>query len=294
MKRFLAVSLWLFGVAFATTYPLTVTDELGREVTLPREPMRVVSMLPSDTETLCALDACDKLVGVDTFSTYPEEIAGLPKLGGGLTGVEGGPDLEAIVALQPDLVFVSEYGELAQLLSDAGLTVYAGSPQTVQDTFTFFGVVGELVNRETQAALLAGRVRGEIEAVAALTAELPVVSVYYEIDPTPYSVGPESFIGTLLAKAGGETVSPAELGDFPQLDPEFVVAADPDVIILADAPGESATTLQARPGWAGLSALTSGRVFELNDAQNNIVNQPGPRMADAVRLLASFLHPGSF
>ena len=289
-----ATCFLLLTPAFATTYPLTVTDELGRAVTLTSEPTRIVSMLPSDTETLCAMNACDKLVGVDTFSNYPEEVAALPKLGGGLTGVEGGPDVEAIVALEPDLVFVSEYGELAQLLSDAGLTVYAGSPQTVEDTFTFFGVVGELVNRETQAALLVGRVRGEIEAVAALTSALPTKSVYYEIDPTPYSVGPDSFIGVLLAKAGGETVSPAELGDFPQLDPEFVVAADPEIIILSDAPSESATTLAARPGWAGLSALTSGQVFELSDAQGEFVSRPGPRMADTVKLFASFLHPGLF
>ena len=290
----LVLSLWLFGLAFATTYPLTVTDELGREVTLQREPTRIVSMLPSDTETLCALDACDKLVGVDTFSTYPAEVAGLPTLGGGLTGVEGGPDVEQIVALQPDLVFVTEYGELAQLLRDAGLTVYAGSPQTVQDTLAFFGVVGEIVNREAQAALLVGRVQGEIEAVAELTSTLPTKTVYYEIDPTPYSVGPDSFIGTLLAKAGGETISPSELGDFPQLDPEFVIATDPAVIILADAPGESAATLQDRPGWASLSALTSGQVFELSDAQGELVNRPGPRMGDTVRLFANFLHPGLF
>ncbi|CAN5863370.1 ABC transporter substrate-binding protein [soil metagenome] len=296
MKRFYPVFfvLWLFGSAFATTYPITLTDELGREVTLLSEPMRIVSMLPSDTETLCAVNACDKLVGVDTFSTYPEQVAALPQLGGGLTGVDGGPDTEAIVALQPDLVLVSEYGELAQLLSDAGLTVYAGSPQTVQDTLTFFGIVGQMVNREAQAALLSGRVQGEIEAVAELTSALPVSSVYYEIDPTPYSIGPDSFIGTLLAKAGGETISPAELGDFPQLDPEFVIATDPQIIILGDAPGESATTLAARPGWATLSALETGRVFELSDAQGEFVNRPGPRMGDTVKLFASFLHPGLF
>ena len=295
MTRFLVLSLWLFGLAFATTYPLTLTDELGREVTLQREPERVVSMLPSHTETLCALNACDKLIGVDTFSNYPEQVNVLPKLGGGLTGVEGGPDVEAIVALEPDLVLVSEYGELAQLLEEAGLTVYSGSPQTVEETFAFFDVVGEMVDREAQAALLSGRVQGEIEAIAALTSRLPVKTVYYEIDPTPYSVGPESFIGVLLAKAGGETISPAELGDFPQLDPEFVVAADPEVIILSDAPaGESAATLAARPGWAELSALTSGQVYGLSDVQNDFVNRPGPRMADTVRLFASFLHPGLF
>ncbi len=295
MKHLLILLSLLSSLAFATRYPLSVSDELGREVTLLQEPQRVVSMIPSHTETLCALNACDKLVGTDGYSDYPSEVEGLPKLGGGLTGVEGGPDLEAIVALEPDLVLVSEFGELASQLEGAGLTVYAGSPQTLEDTYAFFAVLGELVDREAEAALLTGRVRGEIAAVERLTAGLEPVSVYYELDPTPYSVGPASFIGVLLEKAGARTIVEASLGDFPQLDPEVVVAADPEVVILADAPfGESAETLAARAGWAGLQALQTGRVYELSEAESNFTGRAGPRVAEVVRLFARLLHPELF
>jgi iron complex transport system substrate-binding protein len=292
-KTFLLFTFYfLLFSATAQTYPITLTDKLDRTVTLEAEPERVISMLPSHTETICALDACDKLVGVDDFSNYPEQVNGLPKLGGGLTGYDGGPDVEAIVALEPDLVLVSEYGELAQLLEQAGLTVYAGSPTTYEDTFTYFDIIGQLVNKEIEAALLADKVQKDIDAVAQLVAGAEPVSVYYEIDATPYSVGPNSFIGVLLAKAGGQTIVTAEQGDFPQLDPEFVISSDPQVIILSDAPsGESLETLQARPGWETLQAITNNKVFALTNEQNDVVNRPGPRIAEVVRLFAQMLHP---
>jgi iron complex transport system substrate-binding protein len=285
-------SLLIAFLANAQTYPITLTDKLDRAVTLEAEPERVISMLPSHTETLCAIDACDKLVGVDDFSNYPEQVNGLPKLGGGLTGYDGGPDVEAIVALEPDLVLVSEYGELAQLLEQAGLTVYAGSPTTYEDTFVYFDIIGQLVNKEIEATLLADKVQKDIEAVAGLVSSAEPVNVYYEIDTTPYSVGPNSFIGVLLAKAGGQTIVTAEQGDFPQLDPEFIISSDPEVIILSDAPsGESLETLQARPGWENLQAITNNKVFGLTNEQNDVANRPGPRIAEVVRLFAQMLHP---
>jgi iron complex transport system substrate-binding protein len=279
--------------AFATDYPFTLTDEMNRTVTVEAEPERIISMLPSHTETICALGICDKLVGVDDFSNYPLEADGLPKLGGGLTGYDGGPDVEAIVALEPDLVLVSEYGELAQLLEQAGITVYAGSPQSYEDTFTFFDILGQLTNREIEAALLTENVQKEVDGIAALVSSTEPITVYYEIDTTPYSVGPNSFIGVLLAKAGGQTIVTAEQGDFPQLDPEFIISSNPEAIILSDAPsGESIETLQARPGWESLQAIANNKVFAMTDEQNDVANRPGPRLAEVVRLFAQMLHPG--
>jgi iron complex transport system substrate-binding protein len=294
LKVFLFFSLFsfLFSLAFATDYPFTLTDEMNRMVTIEAEPQRIISMLPSHTETICALGICDKLVGVDDFSDYPPEADGLPKLGGGLTGYDGGPDVEAIVALGPDLVLVSEYGELAQLLEGAGLTVYAGSPQTYEDTFIFFDILGQITNREIEAALLIETVQKEVEEIATLVSSAEPISVYYEIDTTPYSVGPNSFIGVLLSKAGGQTIVTAEQGDFPQLDPEFIISSNPDVIILSDAPsGESIETLQARPGWEGLQAIANNKVFAMTDEQNDVANRPGPRITEVVRLFAQMLHP---
>ncbi len=294
LKVFLFFSLFsfFFSLAFANDYPFTITDKLNREVVIAAEPERVISMLPSHTETLCALNACSRLVGVDDFSNYPEQLNGLPKLGGGLTGYDGGPDIEAIVALEPDLVLVSEYGELAQLLEQAGLTVYAGSPATFDDTFTYFDIIGQLVNKEIEAALLTENVQKEIEGISQLVANAEAVSVYYEIDATPYSVGPNSFIGVLLAKAGGQTIVTEEQGDFPQLDPEFIISSNPEAIILSDAPsGESIETLQARAGWETLQAIANNNVFAMTNEQNDVANRPGPRIAEVVRLFAQMLHP---
>ena len=289
---FCLLYLLLAHLGFAATYPLTITDELGRTITIEAEPERIISMLPSHTETLCAINACDLLIGVDDYSNYPEQAASLPKLGGGLTGYDGGPDVEAIVALEPDLVLVSEYGELAQLLEQAGITVYAGSPQTFEDTFIFFEILGQLSNREIESTLLTEKVQADIQTIVNLVASAEKPNVYYEIDATPYSIGPSSYIGVLIDKAGGKTIVTEEQGDFPQLDPEFIVASDPDVIVLADAAyGESIETLQARAGFENLRAIIENRVYGLSQEQNDLTSNPGPRLAEVVRLFASMFHP---
>ena len=185
---------------------------MGLEVTLTTEPTRVVAMIPSHTETLCAIRACDKLVGVDTYSNFPASVADLPRLGSAFE-----PNLEALVALEPDLVLVDESSELAGALRRAGIPVYAGTAQTYDEVFEKFTVLGELVNRETEAAVLSGRVEGGVTAISERAAQLEPTSVYYEIDATPYSVGPNSFIGVLLSRAGGENIVTPDLGDFPQL-----------------------------------------------------------------------------
>ena len=283
--------IFFLNLALATTYPLTVTDDLGVEVTIEAEPMRVVSMLPSYTETLCAVDACDKLVGVDRYSDFPAQVQALPDLGGALSET----NIEALVALEPDLVLVSESGDLAQILRDLGLKVHAGSPQTFEETFDYFERVGAMVNREAQAQALTADTRLEIEEVETRTQSLDAPSVYYEIDATPYSVGPTSFIGTLIQKAGGDNIVSAEQGDFPQLEPEYIVSQNPDIIILGNAPsGESMETLAARPGFGSLTAVQGGRVVELSEEQVNIMNRPGPRIAEAAKLLASIFHPEAF
>lgn len=285
------VAAWsLAALAVATDYPYTTTDRLGREVTLQAAPLRIVAMIPSHTETVCALAACKLLVGVDQFSNHPAETDDLPRLGNGFE-----PDIEAIVALEPELVLVDQFSGLADTLSGLGLVVYAGTPQSFEETLDFFEELGRLLDREVEAALLGGRVRGEVESVAALTAGRKAPSVYFEVDATPYSVGPDSFIGFLIHRAGGANIVAAELGEFPQLDPELVVAADPEVIVLADAPfGESAEAVAARPGWAAIRAVTDRRVVELTAEQVDILSRPGPRLAEAVRLLAEIFHPELF
>lgn len=289
IRSALAILFVSVGLAWAA-YPVSVVDDLGRNVTLTAEPLRIVTMMPSHTETVCALGACDRLVGVDRFSNYPPEIDALPRLGSAFT-----PNLEAIVALEPDLVLVDESSDLAAQLEQIGLTVYAGTAQTFEEVFEKFLTIGRLIGKAREAELLAERVRSEIDEVVARVAGERHPRVYYEIDATPFSVGPNSFIGALIAKAGGENIVAPDMGDFPQLDPEFIVAADPEIIVLGNAPyGESVATVSARPGWAGITAVIEGRIIELTEEQVDAISRPGPRIAEAIRLFAAIFHPELF
>jgi iron complex transport system substrate-binding protein len=268
----------------------TVVDDLGREVRVERSPERIVSMVPSHTETVCALGACGRLVGRDAHSNHPPAVLALPDLGNAFA-----PDLEALLALEPDLVLVDQFSGLVDVLERFDIPVYAGTPQGLDDVFELFERLGALLDAEAEAAVLGGRVRGELDAVARITAGAARPSVFFEIDPSPYSAGPTSFIGALISLAGGDNVVPPELGEFPLVDPEFVVAADPEVIVLADAPyGESLETVRGRPGWAELRAVVNGRVVELSSADGDILSRAGPRVGEAVLLLARSFHPGRF
>ncbi len=282
--------LLLAPSALATAYPVTVVDDLGREVTLTAAPARIVSMLPSHTESVCAVDACGSLVGVDTYSNYPASVTELPTLGDAF-----GPNLEAIVALEPDFVLVDEYSGLQAPLEALGIPVYAGSPQTIAETYDFLVTLGTLLDRETEAAVLVGRLQGELAGVASVLAKVHGPTVFVELDPTPYSVGPGSYFHELITAAGAVNIVTAAMGPFPQVDPEYVVLQDPEFILLTDAPfGVTAADVAARPGWGGLTAVMSQRVVEIDQETADILSRSGPRLGEAVRRLADIFHPGTF
>ena len=281
-RGWLALIVLTFAFAFAQG---PVVDDLGREVVLEAVPQRIVAMVPTHTETVCALGACDRLVGVDTFSNVPARVSRLPDLGSAFDA-----DLEALIALEPDLVLTDEYSGLAEALAPLGIPVYAGTPQTVGEVWRTTEALATLLGLESEAALLVGRTQGRVEALAASVAGLPTPRVFVELDATPYSVGPGSYLGELLTLAGADNIVPAGLGDFPQVDPELVVAEDPEVVILLDAPfGESAETVAARPGWGAIAALRGGAVIELDQAGVDLLTRAGPRLADALELLIGLL-----
>ena len=286
-KRFLA-ALWLLGLALATSYPLVVTDDLGRKVTIPAEPKRIVVMLPSATETICALGACDKIVATDNYSNWPEAVQKLPKAGGLYD-----PNVELIVSLEPDLVIASKYGKLVDRLAKAGIPVYAVNTETYEDIFETARKLGRLLNREAQAEALVARIQSEVYALESKVAKAKSrPTVYYEIDATPYTVGPDSFIGVLIQKARGKNIVPPELGLFPKISPEFVVEKNPEVIVLGDAPhGVNLEALRKRPGWDRIQAVRKGRVCELKKAETDVVHRPGPRVAEGLRVLIRCIHP---
>ena len=274
----------------AAAQPVQATDALGRDVALPTPALRIVSMVPSHTETLCALGACDRLVGRDALSDAPAAALAAPSLGTAFA-----PDLEALVAVAPDLVLADAFTGLTEALAPFGIAVYAGTPQRLDELAAYVADLGALLGLDAEAARLAAELDAGFEAVRAAVADLPRPTVFVEIDATPYAAGPTSLVGAIVDLAGGAHVVDAALGDYPQVDPEHVVVQDPEVILLMDAPyGVSAEQVAARPGWSGLRAVRDGRVLELSLAEVDALSRPGPRLVDAAWAIARLLHPGRF
>jgi len=271
-------------LTFALAFPLTLKDDLGRNVALKAPPKRVVSMLPSATETICALGACGLLVATDDYSDFPEEVKRLPKAGGLYN-----PNPELIVSLKPDLVIVSKYGRLYETLERAGLTVYVVKTETYEDIFRTVRALARLLGREAEGERLVARIQKEVyleESRAAKAKTRP--RVYYEIDPTPYTVGPESFIGVLIQKARGVNIIPKELGLFPKISPEFVLERNPEVIVATYPDAER--VLKSRPGFDLIKAVREGRICVYTGGQDSLLSRPGPRVAQGLRLLVDCFH----
>lgn len=276
-----ALACWLLLLLWACSLQaqaLSVTDDRGRTVTLTRAPQRIVSLLPSLTETVCELGGCARLVGVDRYSDFPASVRSLPQVGGGLD-----PSVEAIVALRPDLVLAATSTRVNDRLEALGLTVVALEPHTAADVRHVLDTVGLLLGVPD-----AQRVWRAIDAgVAAAAQSLPPsargLRVYYEVNRGPYAAGTASFVGETLARLGvGNIVDPA-LGPFPKINPEFVVRADPDIIMIG---ARDADGLAERPGWAGMRAIRQQRVCRFTPAQSAVLLRPGPRMAEAARVMA--------
>lgn len=265
-------------VNLAHAQGVQITDDRGVRVALPQAPQRIVSLLPSLTETVCELGQCHRLVGVDRYSNYPASVRRLPQLGGGLD-----PQIESVVALRPDVVLMSTSSRAALRLEALGLKVVALDTKSAADARRVLGTLGQLL-----AVPDADRVWRAIEAgVGAAAQSLPPRSrplrVYYEVSAGGYAAGPSSFIGELMARMGLSNIVTPDLGPFPRINPEYVVRADPDLIMIGS---HHAANLGARPGWPQMRAVRDQRVCIFNRDESDVLVRPGPRLAEAARLMA--------
>jgi iron complex transport system substrate-binding protein len=273
---------------------MTYTDSLGREITLEAAPQRIVSLAPSNTEILFAVGAGSQVVGRDEFSDYPPEAASIETIGGSF----GEYNVEAIVALKPDLVLAAEINppELVQQLEELGLTVYyLGNPATLEEMYSNLETVASLTGHDATGLVdsLKARVAAVDEKIAPLSSRIPV---FYEIDATdpskPWTYGPGTFGDLLIARAGGYNIGGIASDPYPQLSIEQVVASNPAVIILGDSMwGVTAEAVTERPGWETIPAVQSGQIFPFDD---NLVSRPGPRLVDGLEQLAKLLRPDLF
>jgi iron complex transport system substrate-binding protein len=284
----------------ASPYPESITDDTGRAVTIASRPERIVSLAPSNTEIVCALGACDRLVGVTDFDDYPAQVTALPKV-----VISATVDVEKVVAARPDLILAAGNGltpdtVIAQLrgLGYPVLTLY---PQSLDGVYADIRMVGAALDAVRSATETVAGMQARVAAVVQAVAGASRPRTFYEVSVyqgTIYTAGKGSFLASLIELAGGDPVT----GDARStaIGLEDLVAADPQLILLGDASydpslTDAKTALQTiakRPGWGGMTAAETGRVVPF--LEDEVTTRPGPRIVDGLVALARAIHPDRF
>jgi iron complex transport system substrate-binding protein len=272
-----------------TDSAVSVVDDARHTVRLAHPARRVVSLIPSATETLVAIGAGDRLVGRTDFDHGPA-VDRLPSVGGGMD-----PSMEALVALKPDLVLTWETKQdqsVRDRLAELGIAAFAVKAEDTTDVFRVMRSLGALTGRGRTADSLAAALRAELAAVRASVAGRPAPRVFFLVwnDP-PMTAGPRTFISQIVGVAGGANAFGDAGEDWPTVSMEEIVRRDPDVLVLPQGEkGGAHDVLQLRtaPGWRELRAMRQGHTVTV---PADLVNRPGPHMAAAARLLRDRLHP---
>ena len=261
---------------------ISVRDDRGAVIVLPASPQRIVSLLPSLTESVCALGGCARLVGTDRFSNSPAAVIALPKLG----GLEDA-QIERIAALKPDLVLAASSARVTDRLEALGFKVLVLESRDHADVRRSLTVLAQLLGAPDEAEQVWRRIERELNhAARRVPTQLRGQRVYFEIDATPFAAGASSFIGETLSRLGMRNAIPAELGPFPKLNPEYVLRIQPDIVMAVD---RSLPDMRLRPGWAALRALQQRRTCGFDGAHYELLVRPGPRMGEAAGALADCL-----
>jgi iron complex transport system substrate-binding protein len=246
--------------------------------------LRVVSLVPSVTEIVYAVGAGKMLVGNTNQCDFPEAAKSVYKVGDFMS-----PDLERIVALRPGLVFLTlpMHRPLLEKLAEMKVPTYVSRPTDIEAVFKEVDTVAVLLGRKAAGESLVAGMRRRLDSIPSFP-DTP--RVYAEISGTPLmTAGGGTFINELLARAGGRNVFASSVQEYPVIDPEAVLKAGPQVILLLH-PDMSAADIATRVGWGGISAVRNGRIYDKLD--EDLLFRPGPRIVDGAILLAELLHPG--
>jgi iron complex transport system substrate-binding protein len=259
----------------------TLTDELGRQISVVPSPGRIISLAPSVTETLFAIGAGNSVVGVTTFCDYPPEAASVAKVGDTQR-----PSIERIIALKPDLVIASTSSQLETFVSrlgDLGVPVFVSNPRDLRGVVTSVEAIGDLTGRKNEGMEVAAGLRSRIETVRQRIDGLERPRVLLVLGGEPLiTVGGTTFVNDLIEMAGGRSISAGQRSEYPQFSLETAIAQQPEVIFLQNGNEGLPERLKQTP------AARHGRVYKLDDA---LLLRPGPRLVDGLEQMADRLHP---
>lgn len=275
-------------------FPVTIKDALDNEVVIEEEPQTLISLIPSNTEIIYALGLGEKVVGLTTNDTYPEETAEVEKVG------DYNIDIEKVIALNPDLVFAHESAATTQeaglqQIRDAGINVFiVNDAVNFEDVYKTIDTIGQLTGTTEDAETLTADMKAKLDEIKEKVATVTEKKkVYIEISPAPeiYSVGKNTFMDVMLQTINAENAT-GDLEGWPSIDQESVLERNPDVIIttynyVEDAVGQ----LTSREGWSEITAVKNKQVVEVNQ---DLVNRPGPRVVEGVEELAKAVYPEVF
>ena len=273
-----------------TQYPLTVTDDLGNSVTIEKEPQRVISLSPANTETLFALGADEKIVGRTDYCTYPEEAAEVDSIGSYTS-----PNTELIISLSPDVIFASDYIDDAvrEQVENAGAKVIVFTANDLESVEQDILTAGQVLNQNQEAADLVNGMESDMEEIQGiLAAKTEAKSAFIDLGDY-YSAGPGSLLGSVLDDIGVENVV-ADTGEaWPQVSVEKIIESDPDVYIsLFTAPEE----LKQVAGLSSLDCIQNDQIIYYDglSPEADLIQRAGPRLVEGMRLLAEQIYPELF
>lgn len=280
--------------AGAQSGPGTITDDAGRQVHIDSAPTRIISHVPSITETLFALGLGDKLVADSDYCDYPEAAKTKPKIGGYFT-----PNIEEIVAMKPDLVLTDGHvPELITKLDSLGIPIAVIDPTDINGVLSDIELLGNVTGSQKEAAEITSDMKKRIDAVVNTVGNASRPRVFYVFDATdstkPWTAGPGSFVDALISLAGGVNVADSASDPWIQFNMEELVNSNPDIILVDSSHGTAAISpdqIKKLPGWQGLTAVKENQIYIID---GDLVNRSGPRIIDGLEEMARILHPDLF
>lgn len=290
-----AVGCFLFGCgpetankqsSSAAAAAREITDDLGRRVKLPAKVERAVSLAPNLTEITFAVDAGERLVGDTTYCNYPAEAQKIQKVGDTIN-----PNLETIVSLKPQVVFVSTASQIesfTKTLEGQNIAVFVTNPQDVDGVCKSIFQIGEIFGKDEKAHEVVDELKRRVAQVEVKTIDARDVKVFVQISKEPlFTIGKSSFLTDLINRAGGVSVTADVAEAYPKFSKETALALQPEAIILSDSPDN----LEPNEVFKNSPAVKNGRVYRINA---DLLSRPSPRIVEALEQIAKSLHPENF
>lgn len=268
-----------------TQYPLTIKDSTGTDITFEKAPERIVTLAPSETESVYAAGGGAKIVAVDKWSDYPEDAKSKPRIGDMTTNAE------AVLASTPDIVFASGSSnkKAVEALRKLNVKVFASDPTTIEQAIARVELFGQILNTQEQAKKAVDEMRADVKKVTDAVKNAPKKRVYLEFNPG-WTVGDGEYMNEIVGLAGGINIAATKKGWY-KIDPEDIIKSNPEVIVYTKdeaGMGSILDEMNKRPGWEAIDAMKNKKTYAV---ESNLVSRVGPRVTKGLVEVAKAIHP---